>query len=85
MIKGDPAATILMHNWFLPRLLSEESKMKNVEMSVEGNILTLKVDLSKEFGPSSSGKTIIIGSTEGNVSVPDRDEKVGLNVYKKKG
>ena len=59
--------------------------MKNVEMSVEGNILTLKVDLSKEFGPSSSGKTIIIGSTEGNVSVPDRDEKVGLNVYKKKG
>jgi hypothetical protein len=38
----------------------------------------------KEFGPSSSGKTIIIASTEGNVSVPVRDEKVGLNVYRKK-
>jgi len=58
--------------------------MKNVEMTVEGNILIIKVDLTKEFGPSSSGKTIIIASTEGNVPIPDRDEKVGLNVYRKK-
>jgi hypothetical protein len=58
--------------------------MKNVEMTVEGNILTIRVDLSKEFGPSASGKTTIIASTEGNVSVPSRDEKVGLNVYRKK-
>ncbi len=58
--------------------------MKNVEMSMEENILTIKVDMTKEFGPSSSGKTIIIASTEGNVSVPDRNEKVGLNVYRKK-
>ena len=58
--------------------------MKNVEMKVEGNILTIKVDLSKEYGPSSSGKTTIVATTEGNVSIPERDEKVGLNVYKKK-
>jgi hypothetical protein len=58
--------------------------MKNVDMRVEGNILTIRVDLSKEFGPSSSGKTTIIASTEGNVSIPDRDEKIGLNVYRKK-
>lgn len=58
--------------------------MKNVEMSMSGSILTIKVDLSKEFGPSASGKTIIIASTEGNISVPDREEKVGLNVYRKK-
>ena len=59
--------------------------MKNIEMSVEGNILTIKVDLSKEFGPSSSGKSIIIASTEGNVSVPNSEEaKIGLNIYKKK-
>jgi len=59
--------------------------MKNVEMTVEGDILTIKVDLAKEFGPSASGKTIIIASTEGNVSIPDRSEaKVGLNVYKKR-
>ena len=58
--------------------------MKNVEMSLEGDILTIKVDLSKEFGPSASGKTIIIASTEGNVVIPGHEEsKVGLNVYRK--
>lgn len=58
--------------------------MKNVQMVVAGNMLTITVDLTKEFGPSSSGKTIIIASTEGNVAVPERDEKIGLNVYRKK-
>ncbi len=58
--------------------------MKNVQMTVEGDILTIRVDLSKEFGPSASGKTIIIASTEGNLAVPEREEKVGLNVYRKK-
>jgi len=29
-------------------------------------------------------KTILIASTEGSVPVPDREEKVGLNVYRKK-
>ena len=56
--------------------------MKNIEMTVEGNILIIKVDLTKDYGPSKSGKTIIIASTEGNVSVPERDEKIGLNVYR---
>ncbi len=58
--------------------------MKNVDISVEGNTLTIKVDLTKEFGPSSSGKTIIIASTEGNYRLPGRGEFVGLNVYHKK-
>lgn len=59
--------------------------MKNVEMKVEGNVLTIQVDLTKEFGPSSSGKTIIIASTEGNVAVEGHEEaKIGLNVYRKK-
>ena len=57
--------------------------MKNLQMTVEGNILTIKVDLTKEFGPSSSGKSIIIATTEGNINVPDREEKIGLNVYRK--
>ena len=59
--------------------------MKNIEMTVDENILTIQVDLSKSYGPSSSGNTIIIASTEGNVSAPDREEvKVGLDVYKKR-
>jgi len=59
--------------------------VKNVEMEVVDNILTIKVDLTREFGPSSSGKTIIIATTEGNVTIPSQeDKKVGLNVYRKK-
>ena len=58
--------------------------MKNVELKVDGTTLTITVDLSKEFGPSSSGKTTIIATTEGNVSIPGREEKIGLNIYKKK-
>ena len=58
--------------------------MKNIEMNIEGSVLTIRVDLSKEFGPSSTGKTIIIASTEGNVTIPSRQEKIGLNVYRKK-
>jgi hypothetical protein len=58
--------------------------MKNIEMTIQGDILTIKVDISKTFGRSSSGKSTIIASTEGNVSVPGRDEvKIGLNVYTK--
>jgi len=58
--------------------------MKNIEMNVTGDILTIKVDLSKTFGKSSSGKSTIIASTEGNVSVPGKEKvKIGLNVYTK--
>jgi hypothetical protein len=57
--------------------------MKNIDMAVTGNILTIKVDLSKSYGPSRSGKTTIVASTEGNVSIPGREEiKVGLNIYR---
>lgn len=59
--------------------------MKNVEIKLEGDILTIKVDVTKEFGPSASGKTIIIASTEGNISIPEKESvKIGLNVYRKK-
>ena len=59
--------------------------MKNVDISVNGNTLTIKVDLSKDFGETKSGKSISIASTDGNVSIPGNDEiKIGLNVYRKK-
>ena len=58
--------------------------MKNCEMKLDDKILTIKVDITKEFEKSSSGKSTIIASAEGNVSVPGKDEiKVGINVYKK--
>jgi hypothetical protein len=67
-----------------PYLLARRLFVKNVKLSVSGNTLTVTVDLTQEFGPSSSGKTIIIASTEGNFPLPGRTEVVGLNVYRKK-
>ncbi|MBP1764340.1 MAG: hypothetical protein H6Q65_1398 [Firmicutes bacterium] len=58
--------------------------MKNVEMTVDGDKLTITVDLSQRFGKSSSGKSTIVASTEGNQPVPGREEiKIGLNIYTK--
>ena len=59
--------------------------MKNVDMTIEGNTLTIRVDLGKDFGESKSGKSITIASTEGNIPVPGREEvMIGRNVYRKK-
>lgn len=54
----------------------------NAEMKVDKNILTIKVDMSKDFGRSKSGKSLIIASTQGNISIPGTDAKIGLNIYK---
>ena len=60
------------------------TNMKNIEMKVEGNTLTITVDLSQRYGKSSSGKSIIIASSEGNQAIPgNEDIKIGLNVYTK--
>ncbi|HOX28288.1 MAG TPA: hypothetical protein PLQ76_03940 [bacterium] len=57
--------------------------MKNIEMKVEGDILKIEIDLSKDHGPSKSGKTISVASTEGNVPVPDHSNmRIGVNIYK---
>ena len=56
--------------------------MKNVEIKIEGKTMTIKVDLAQTFGPSKSGKTTTIASTEGNQAVAP-GVFVGLNVYKK--
>ena len=52
-------------------------------MSIDNDILTIKVDLSKNYGPSKSGKTIIIATTEGNAQIADREEVIGMNIYKR--
>jgi len=60
--------------------------MKNVDVKWEKDVLTVKVDCAKEFGPSKSGKTTIIASTEGNASFTSPTGKtvtMGLNVYRK--
>ena len=59
--------------------------MKNVEIKVVKNVMTITVDLSKNQGPSASGKTVIIGTTAGNARIAangNGEVFVGLNVYK---
>ena len=59
--------------------------MKNVEIKVEHGKLIMTVDLTKELGPSASGKSVLIATTAGNVDVAGApDVKIGLNVYRKK-
>ena len=59
--------------------------MQNIEQSLSGSILTLKIDLSKAGATSSSGKSVIIATTGGNKSITgyeNQNVKIGLNVYK---
>lgn len=60
--------------------------MFNIITKVTGTKLVIEVDLTKERGLSSSGKTIIVASTEGNAKIPEwtkGEVQFGLNVYKR--
>jgi hypothetical protein len=55
----------------------------NIDATIEANVLTLRIDLSKTLGPSKSGKTTLIASTNGNAVLPD-GSRVGVNIYRPK-
>lgn len=63
--------------------------MVNIKQTIDdkAKTLTLVIDLTKTYGPSQSGNTIRIASTEGNIKLPDPYSKIsyGLNVYTKEG
>ena len=58
-------------------------EMQNVDIKVEGNMAIITIELDKEFGPSSTGKTIIVASTRGTVDIPNTGIRLGLNAFKK--
>ena len=55
---------------------------KNVVGKIEGDLLILTIDLTQNFGSSSSGKSTIIATTSGNVAIPGTNAQLGLNLYK---
>ena len=57
-------------------------KMQNIKCEVKDDKLIIEIDLTKEFGPSKSGKTITVASSRGNQKVEGTDVIIGLNVYK---
>lgn len=60
-------------------------KDNNIGIEEEDGMLILRIDLSKDFGKSSSGKNTIIASSRGNqlISTSKGDVKLGLNCFKK--
>nr|WP_147664671.1 hypothetical protein [Candidatus Prometheoarchaeum syntrophicum]QEE17787.1 hypothetical protein DSAG12_03625 [Candidatus Prometheoarchaeum syntrophicum] len=55
----------------------------NLDIKVDGNTLTIVIDLGHEMGRSKSGKSMIVASTRGNIPVPENDSiKMGINIYK---
>lgn len=59
---------------------------QNIALSVskDGTTLTITIDLTQDFGPSSSGRTNIIASTKGNAEIPGKPGfKLGLNLFRK--
>ena len=56
--------------------------MQNVKYEIRDDKLIIEVDLTQEFGPSKSGKTITIASTRGNQKIEGTDAIIGLNIYK---
>ena len=51
----------------------------------EAGIMTIKIDTSKDIGPSASGKTTLIASSSGyaKIEIGDREVFLGLNLYYK--
>lgn len=57
--------------------------MRNVTMEVKGTTLLISCDLTADQIPSSTGKTLIVASTEGNQKVLGTNFVLGLNLYTK--
>lgn len=54
---------------------------ENVKYRVEGDQLTIVIDLSHRGGLSASGKTVRVGTTNGNKEIGDTGVVLGLNAY----
>ncbi len=57
--------------------------MQNVKTTVKNGKLLITIDLKAKTKPSTSGKTLIIASSRGNVELED-GVVLGLNCYKYK-
>jgi hypothetical protein len=54
----------------------------NVQAVRDGDSVFIRIDLTQDLGPSKSGKTNMIASTQGNRNVPGTDVKIGVNCYR---
>lgn len=55
---------------------------KGVSYEVRGDKLVIEIDMTNNFGPSKSGKTIMVATTAGNKKIDGTDLTLGLSLYK---
>jgi len=55
----------------------------NISIEVKGDKAIITIDLAHRAGLSSSGKSVIVASTGGNVPIPGTNVILGLNAYVK--
>jgi len=53
----------------------------NINIEVKDNKAVITIDLAHRGGLSSSGKSVIVASTGGNVPIPGTSVILGLNAY----
>ena len=57
--------------------------MQNIDMKLEGDTLVLRINLSQNYGPSKSGKTLTVGNTGGFAEIPGKQGyRVNVNVIR---
>lgn len=56
--------------------------MGNYTVTVQDNILTITIDITKDCGRANSDKSLRIATSNGNVDVEGTDLKLGLNLYR---
>lgn len=56
---------------------------KNVQVETTPEEIIIRIDRNKRFGLSSTGKTTIVASTQGNQIVTADGIYIGLNAYVK--
>ena len=69
----------------MARRLQGDRDIRNLKYDVKGDKLVLTVDLSVPGIPSSTGKTVVLGTSEGNTGIHIQGVgavKVGVNIYR---
>ena len=54
---------------------------ENIQFEVKDGKLLMEVDLTEKGTISSSGKSMVIATTRGNISLPGSEVKIGVNIY----
>lgn len=51
--------------------MTDRKAPTNITYEVKGDVLAIAVDLTQRHGPSSTGKTTVVGTTHGNIKLPN--------------